>query len=262
MNLKIVTYNLRCPYDYGDGVNSFIHRSGMILDKIAEEKPDVICFQEAVEKSREFFRRNLTDYFLVGHGRDADYTGEGVAIAFRKDTMELYEAQQFWLSPTPYIPASKFDGQSDWARNCVVVTLKHKNIEKAIRFYSVHLDVASDEIRTMGIKQILENVVELEKNVKCHNVILGDFNAHPDSGTIEFCNNYSEYKIVDVTEKFEYTFHNYGKNVKDNTATKIDYIYMDKELSEKVTDVYLWDDEKNGVYLSDHYPICCNIDLK
>ena len=46
-NLKIVTFNVRQPWDYPeDGVNSFIHRAGMVLTKIDDEKPD-ICYGSA-----------------------------------------------------------------------------------------------------------------------------------------------------------------------------------------------------------------------
>lgn len=41
--LKLVTFNIRCDYDQ-DGANSFRFRKPVILKKLAEEKPDVICF--------------------------------------------------------------------------------------------------------------------------------------------------------------------------------------------------------------------------
>lgn len=45
--LKLVTFNIRCDYDQ-DGANSFRFRKPVILKKLAEEKPDVICFQEVL----------------------------------------------------------------------------------------------------------------------------------------------------------------------------------------------------------------------
>ena len=55
MNIKIVTYNLRCIWK-GDGINGFIHRAGMIFDKINAELPDIIAFQEAIPKHIEFLK--------------------------------------------------------------------------------------------------------------------------------------------------------------------------------------------------------------
>ena len=36
---------------------------------------------------------------------------------------------------------------------------------------------------------------------------------------------------------------------------------MSDELSEHVNDVTAWKDEKDGIFLSDHYPICVEIEL-
>ena len=47
MELKIVTFNIRC--DYGqDGPNQFCYRSGLVKRKIEAEQPDIICFQEVL----------------------------------------------------------------------------------------------------------------------------------------------------------------------------------------------------------------------
>lgn len=43
--MKIVTFNLRCPWEDPDGINGFINRAGRIVNKIRTEMPDVICFQ-------------------------------------------------------------------------------------------------------------------------------------------------------------------------------------------------------------------------
>ena len=44
--MKYVTFNIRC--DFGqDGANNFIYRRPLILEKIRQEKPDIIGFQEA-----------------------------------------------------------------------------------------------------------------------------------------------------------------------------------------------------------------------
>ena len=60
--LKIVTYNIRQPWDWAeDGVNSFIHRAGMVLTKIDEEKPDVLAFQEVRAEEKKFFEKYQTN---------------------------------------------------------------------------------------------------------------------------------------------------------------------------------------------------------
>ena len=39
--MKFVTFNIRCQ-PYLDGINAFIHRAGMIYDKIQKETPDTL----------------------------------------------------------------------------------------------------------------------------------------------------------------------------------------------------------------------------
>ena len=82
-------------------------------------------------------------------------------------------------------------------------------------------------------------------------IILGDFNATPDSETMDFvC---KKEWLVDATSSIqETTFHDFGKA----DCYKIDYVFLTKELAEEVVDVQLWKDQENGIYLSDHYPIC------
>ena len=62
--MKITTFNLRCVYR-GDGINSFVHRAVPLCDKINEEKPDVIAFQEVTVDSLRILEKLLTEYILV-----------------------------------------------------------------------------------------------------------------------------------------------------------------------------------------------------
>ena len=263
VNLKIVTFNLRTLYD-GDGVNSFIHRVGIILDKINEEKPDVICFQEVGEKIRPFLEKYLVDYNLVGHGRLADFSSEGLGIAYRKDTMDLFGLEQFWLSPTPQVPGTRYEIQSIYPRTCVYAVVKHKNMKAPIRLYDVHLDHESDDARILGIKQLVNKMKKDNEVIKYPSFLLGDFNAQQDSETIRFCNEYKEYPLVDLTKDVGSTFHDFGGtgDTEEARGWKIDYIYTDSETAGKITKVYKWEDNKNGIYLSDHYQICCELEME
>ena len=60
-NAKIVTFNIRNVWDK-EGKNSFIHRVGMIYDKINKEKPDVIAFQEVLQPHVTLLEKIFPDY--------------------------------------------------------------------------------------------------------------------------------------------------------------------------------------------------------
>ena len=258
-SLKVVTFNLRTLYDSPhDGINAFIHRAGLILETIDAEKPHVICFQEMGAQIRPFLKKYLVDYHIVGHGRLADYSGEGLGVAYRKDSMDLFELEQFWLSPTPQIPGSRFENQSECPRICIYATLKHKDMKTPIRFYNVHLDHQSDEARVFGIQQVLAKMKQDNSVLPYPTMVMGDFNALPDSQTIAFCKEGKIFPLVDITQEIGATFHDFGGTGKSPLArgTKIDYIFTDPETAKTAKRTYKWEHTKNGIYLSDHYPVC------
>ncbi len=267
VNLKVATFNIRYDFDTHDGINCFIHRAGSILLKIDAEKPDVICFQEVSDQIRAFLEKYLVDYIVVGHGRNADRKGEGVSIAYRKDCMSLMALETFWLSPTPYTPASRFENQSPCPRTCPVALLKHKDMKQPVLVYGVHLDHMNDKARVVGMQMILDKISENKKRYGDLPIfVLGDYNAFPDSGAIELCETFEDVPMEDAAKEVVVTFHGYGHYaeienppVDENgmVGVKIDYIYVDKKTANNRTAVKVWDDVKHGIYLSDHYPICC-----
>ena len=257
--LKIVSYNLRGAW-VGDGINCFIHRVGGILEKIREEKPDVICFQEGVEKNIDFLRKGLKpDYDIIFNQRNADFGGEGLAVAVRTETVTLLGVDFFWLSETPYEPGSRYAIQSDCPRICQCLLFKANADKKLFRVYNNHLDHISDSARILGIKQVMERVAQDSKQYGGAPVfILGDLNAEPGSETIEYCDNYEPFPVIDLTKDIGGTFHGFGTR---DPLSKIDFIYTDVKTAEKPHTVTKWTDEREGIYLSDHYPVALEIKL-
>ena len=257
--LKIVSYNLSSVWD-GDGINAFPLRAGGILEKIREEKPDVICFQEGIELSIAFLRRHLKpDYDIIYNQRDADFGGEGLAVAVRTETVTLLGVDLFWLSETPYQPGSRYAIQSNCPRICQCLLFKTNDTKKLFRIYNNHLDHVSDSARILGIKQVMERVAQDSTMYGGTPVfILGDLNAEPGSETIEYCNNYEPFPVKDLTADIGGTFHDFGRL---ETPVKIDFIYTDVKTAEKPHRVAKWTEERCGVYLSDHYPVALEIEL-
>ena len=261
--MKIVTFNIRCVYDGKyDGINSFIHRALFIADKIKSEKPDVIGFQEINEKNLAALELVLPDYLFVGQLRGPEYDGEGLYTAIRKETCSLIGLETIWLSPTPHVPASRFECQSEYPRICTATKIRHKESGRIFRVFNIHLDHVSDEARVLGIKAAVSFMNKFDDNAPA--ILLGDFNAHPESETIRFCNENS--KLIDVTKNIKATFHNFFRqgisfDYSESALAKIDYIYMSPELADITSSVNIWDDSKHGIYLSDHYPILAEINF-
>ena len=250
--MKIATINQRCVYNK-DGINSFIHRGIFLCDKINEQMPDVIGFQEITPKTKPVLERLLPDYVFVGQFRTAKYDTEGLFTAVRKDTCDILGFESIWLSPTPYEAGSRFEEQSQYPRICLQTKIRHKESGKIFRLYNLHLDHVSDTAKTLGMRVALDFIDSFKDGAPV--VILGDFNAAPDSETIKMCNARKD--IRDLTSHIPVTFHGFG--LRD--SLKIDYIYMSHELADRVTKTEPWTDSINGIFLSDHYPICAELEL-
>ena len=76
--IRVVTFNIRCDYDQ-DGENSFRFRKDLILKKIEQEKPDILCFQEVRPHVAEWLKQSLKGYYVLGCGRSEDFAEIGRA---------------------------------------------------------------------------------------------------------------------------------------------------------------------------------------
>ncbi len=250
-NFQIVTFNLRYLWD-GDGVNSFVHRGALILEKIRAEMPDVICFQEAVDKNIEFLNSNLYEYNFVHAHRSAKYTGEGVAIAYKRSRFNLFSLDAFWLSDTPEIAGSRIEGQTSCPRICQCALLQEKSSGKLFRVINVHLDYGNDEVEAKEMAQIIAYLSDKNAVLEVPFFVLGDFNSKPDTKAIALCKESSAPKMVELTEKITHTCHDFGRYAENY---KIDYIFTDEKTAKIPHTVERWEECLNGIYLSDHYPI-------
>lgn len=253
--MKIVTFNIRC--DYGqDGPNNFCFRQPLILRRLAAEKPDVIGFQEVLPHVQRWLREALPGYTVVGCGRGADYQGEAMTLAVRNETAELLDWRTFWLSPHPDVPGSRYQDQSECPRTCADAILYLRAEGRALRVYNTHLDHLSTSARAKGLHRILERMQADRRRLALPAVLMGDFNAEPGAPELAALQK-DGCALRDAAAAVPLTFHGYGLGCEPQQ--KIDYLFTSPEL--RVLACRAWTDEENGVYLSDHYPLCAELAL-
>ncbi len=246
MQVKVMTFNIR--YDTpADGINSFAGRKAGVKEFLDREKPDIIGFQEVVPHVRQWLCDNLPDYTVLGMGRAVDYSGESVSIAYRKNRFDLVGFEQFWLSDTPSVPGSRYTlDQSPCPRISVMASLVDRASGKVFTFANTHLDHEGEFAKVCGASLVMNKLL-------CENpypfVLTGDFNALPKENAIkEILGNKG---VRDLTASIkEATFHDYGRRT---DTCKIDYIFSSVKAVKDTLTVHK--DVKDGVYLSDHYPI-------
>lgn len=261
MKIKVVTFNLRMESE-SDGKNYFFNRAPLILEKIRAEKPDIIGFQEATERIYEWLKANLYEYSLFGTGRNSDFTGEACPVAFRKERFELYSLDQFWLSPTPRTPGSRYQQQSKCPRVCTVCRIREKSSAEIVSFYNTHLDHIGEQARLLGMNQILSRIASDSGEFPCPVVLTGDMNADPDEISMRkaadtACGRNGA-TLTDTTAAVPLSFHGYTEDGITPYSQKIDYIFTDVKNGD--SELKIWDDCRDGVFLSDHFPISVTID--
>ena len=249
--MKFVTFNIRC--DHGqDGENSFCYRSPLIQRVIGEEKPDILCFQEVLPHQAAWLHGALGDYTVIGCGRDADFGGEEMTVAFRRDAYWLLEMHTFWLSETPLQPGTRYPEQSSCPRVCTEAVLRETNGGRILRVLNTHLDHVGQLPRKLGLEQILRYAAQEGPFSAAPVILAGDFNALPESEEMRGIEQDPDWR--NAAENIGITYHGYGKA---EDPAQIDYIWVRGEL--RCASVCKWEQCENGVYLSDHYPVCAEL---
>lgn len=252
--LKFMTFNLRVDHA-GDGINAFSCRFDRVVETIHKEAPCVIGFQEVTDGMRARLRDHLPGYTVQGCGREKDYHGEAMLIAYRTDEVELLSLDNLWLSPTPRVAGSTFGGdQSGCPRMLTTALLKHSAWEKPFRFINTHLDHQGANARYLGAMELVQLISQYGEKF----VLTGDFNATPDAPEIRLITSaLADRHAVDCTACLGGTFHNFGRIAPEHYE-KIDYIFTDG----CCRNAYIVPDEPvAGQYYSDHFALCADISL-
>ena len=254
MKIKVFTFNMRTDVK-SDGINCFDGRKERIEQTIRDYSPDIIGFQEIKPHMKAWLRDNFQEYTLIGCGRGKDLMDESCPVAFKKDAFELISSECFWLSATPSVPGTRYgEDQSPCPRITTALLLKHRECEKPFLFVNTHLDHKGSVARLLGSVQLLQYISE--KNMPF--VLTGDFNAMPESREIKVITDNSVLGIKDLTENIGGTFHNFGK-IAPADRHKIDYIFTNME-GDPANAFAIEDEGVNGVYISDHFPLCAFVD--
>ncbi len=260
--LRVFSFNIWTDGRADGGASSgnprcFAVRREIIKEKLPAYAPDIVGFQETMPAQRQWLIDNFPDYQVCGLGRDANLLGESNVIMFKKDKFDLLDLNMFWLSDTPGTPGTRFaTDQSDCPRICVAATLRCRETGKMFRHYNTHLDHVGPIAMAQGITVILNRMAEDYKKWPMPVILTGDMNATPESPVIKTILAFTGAgeKLEDKTASAGFTFH--GNNP-EKTHIKIDYVFTNLPATEamKMTD------EKDGITVSDHYPVGAVLEL-
>jgi endonuclease/exonuclease/phosphatase family metal-dependent hydrolase len=258
-SVRTMTFNIR--YDNpDDGENRWENRRDIAVRTIVEESPDLLGMQEVLHHQLVQLDTLLPWYDYVGVGRDDGKTGgEYVPIFYKMNRLELKKWGTFWLSEDPdSIGSVGWDAAlpriTTWAKFWDMHTQKY--------FYALntHFDHRGLDAKDRSI-DLIEDFIE--KNCEGLPVVVtGDLNFKPLTKEYNYLTREGAplldsyiLSVLDPTGP-EATFNAF--QFKEGRS-RIDYILVTGEW--KVYEYETLNVIKDGVYISDHYPVVANIKL-
>ncbi|HEX5787535.1 MAG TPA: endonuclease/exonuclease/phosphatase family protein [Woeseiaceae bacterium] len=263
IRVRLMAFNIRTA-SAEDGADAWPQRAALVVATIRDADPDVIGLQEAEPEQVAYLAANLTDYAYLGRSREADPgAGEAVPLFYKAAHWQpdAAESGTFWLSDTPDVPASRTWGNSfpriaTWAR------LVHRDSGTAIYVYNLHLDHESEPARRQSAELVAGHAGGRQHADPV--VVLGDFNALPDSAVVQTLTaaplELRDSLLAAGGDGAAGTFHAF-KGIAGER--RIDYILVSPEL--RVLDADILRDHESGPfgdrYPSDHFPVTATVAL-
>ena len=262
--LEVVTFNIR----FDDGFGSMIAENGwlnlenprreMVVALTEDMDPDLMGVQEALVNQVVNLKGDLPAYGFVGVGRDdGDQAGEYAGIFYKRDRLELLDEGHFWLSETPDVPGTVFEGSGS-TRMATWVVVRDRLTLRELFVINTHWDNASQASREQSAALMRSMLGPLaserpivftgDLNVAESNPALQALLADDPEGSPAMIDGYRQ--VVPVAEADEATFHGFGGNP---TGSRIDYVLHDANFA--TTAAAIRRDSFEGKYPSDHFPV-------
>ena len=266
--LRVVTYNIRLD-TANDGPNQWKYRRDMLTSQLALLRPDIFGLQEVViNQKRDITETMRLDFALVGNGRDDGRdAGESSPIGYNVHRFKLLGSGTFWLSSTPNVPSKGWDAAyprvATWAR------LRERRGGKLILTVNTHWDHIGVEARKQSALQLKQWLIEHRK-AKDHVVVIGDFNAEPDSEPLAILTDLQSpvwlrsAALNSTAKPFgpKGTFNDF--KLQPETERTIDHILVGGQKGGEIwiSRYAVIAQNVDGRMISDHYPVLADLTIR
>lgn len=258
--MRVMTFNLRCNFPL-DFKNKWENRKDIIFHIINKYNCDIIGTQEVTNSMFEDISKNIKKFNIIGEPRSKRFFSERNDILI-SDRYKIKNYKTFWLSENPEkVGSSKW--YSIFPRICTTAVL---NIEdgKKIRVCNLHLDCFLPQAREYGLKKLIEFIEKEQEKEDIPVILMGDFNATPNSKLIRNLKNgkYCKKKFVAVQDfnKELYKMPTRSDFGRKRKGIHIDYIFVSEDI--EIINTEIISDNINGKYPSDHFPVMAEIKIK
>lgn len=257
--MKIMTFNLRAD-NILDLRNRWSKRSKIVAHMLESTHFDFIGLQEVTPKMYQDIAEYTSAYTSIGEGRTKKLFNEQNNLLIN-NAHKIIENETFWLSKTPHKAGSSI-WYSLFPRICTTAVIELDTHQK-VRVYNTHLDCILPHAREKGLKTILAAIEAHHDKEQLPCVLMGDFNATPESKLIKQFSKgaYSHKRFIAVQDfnKEMYKETTMGMFKGRDTGMHIDYIFVSEEF--EMNDVQIYKYNESGRYPSDHYPIIADLKI-
>lgn len=257
--LTVGSFNLR--YDNaGDEGNRWEKRGPVAANLIRFHQFDIFGTQEGLKNQISDLDSLLPEFAHYGAGRDdGKDAGEHSAIFYRRDRFKLLNKGDFWLSETPDKPGLGWDATC-CNRICSWIYLEDVKSKKKFYYFNAHFDHQGKIARVESGKLIVKKIKEIAGNSPA--IFTGDLNGGQKSAWYLTLANSGLLTDTYTQVKYPYvnnsSFNSWGKDVEGYEI--IDHVFVTKGIRAKrwgiLTDTY------HGKYVSDHFPVLVDLNLK
>ncbi|MEX0844710.1 MAG: endonuclease/exonuclease/phosphatase family protein [Balneolaceae bacterium] len=253
-----VTYNLRLNLE-SDASNWWEYRKERLANQLEYLSPDVFGIQEGLHEQITYLDQRFPNFSYTGVGReDGKTAGEYAAIFYDTTTFTIQKSGNFWLSETPDTPSKGWD--ANYIRICTYALFYNAETSEYIWIFNTHLDHEAQKARLESVKLIQQKIQEL--NAEGYPVVLmGDFNAVPDSEPITYITGFMQDTRTISKTKPEGpvgTFN--GFNIAHPLDRRIDYIFVSEEIYVHSYQVHV--ETSYSHYPSDHLPVAIGFTIE
>ena len=257
--MRVMTFNLRAD-NVLDIRNRWKRRASLVYDVISQYDCDIIGLQEVTKQMESELEEYTKAYYKTGEGRTKRLFMEKNPLLIKKK-FSVIEDNTFWLSKTPWKKNSTI-WYSLFPRICTGAICETED-GKRVRIYNTHLDCLLPHAREFGLQVILDHICDEQAKEYLPCILMGDFNAKPNSKLIQRLRNgkYVGKRFIAVQEINPelYKKTTMGSFKGRDEGRHIDYIFVTEEFKVERMEIVKY--SKDGKYPSDHYPLVAELKL-
>lgn len=266
--IRVMTFNVRYDFE-DDDANRWHKRKEVVARTIEAAGASIVCIQEDKEDQVADLEGLLPAFGFVGRGRNETGSGERCSILYRKDHVAVADSGSFWLSERPDEAGSKFDDDS-YPRVVTWALFKTKN-RKQVLVLSAHLADGrdKDDLRSKQaavIRRWLVTKLGMRRgrpDPRLPVVVAGDFNAEADGPVRQTLADSGDLRLRDAWEEGETprgwagTYHGFEGR---GSNKRMDWLLVGGPVRVRAAGKY--EEEIDGRYPSDHYPVHADIEWR